>query len=105
MDVFLDAYGPVTSPSVMFVSGVRTRQGPKRASNPRSPTSTQAVSGVTRSARARPLEPSGGHLRTGSMRAGTCLCQGVPANSSRQFEEVREFGATPGTTVWPSSPV
>ena len=51
------------------------------------------------------LEPRRGHAPTGSMRAGTCLCQGVPANSSRQLDEVSELGATPGTTVSPSSAV
>ena len=50
--VFQNAYGPVTSTPVMFVSGVRTCQGPKRASKASSPTSTHAVAGVTRNGRA-----------------------------------------------------
>ncbi len=39
---------------------------------------------------------------TRSMRAGTCLCQGVPTKGSRSSAAVSSFGATP-VTVSPAS--
>ncbi len=33
-----------------------------------------------------------------SIRAGTCLCQGVPASQSRRSDAVSSFGGTPCTT-------
>ncbi len=40
-----------------------------------------------------------------STRAGTCLCHGVPAYSSRHCDEVSSLGATPGMTARPSPSV
>lgn len=40
--------------------------------------------------------------RIRSTRAGTCLCHGVPAYSSRHCDEVSSFGATPGTIDRPA---
>jgi len=45
--VFSNEYGPVTATAATLARGVRTRQGPYRASRSSSPTSTHARSGVT----------------------------------------------------------
>jgi len=50
-----------------------------------------------------PVNADPGH--NASIRAGTCLCHGVPANSSRQSDEVREFGAIPVISVFPPASV
>ena len=49
-------------------------------------------------------DPSPGQA-TRSMRAGTCLCQGVPAMGSRSALAVSSLGATPTTPSAPSRPV
>ncbi len=57
--------------------------------------------------RCGPEAGQAGTLATGirSTRAGTCLCHGVPAYSSRHCDEVSSLGATPGTTARPSPSV
>ena len=40
---------------------------------------------------------------TASIRAGTCLCHGVPAYASRHSVDVNALGATPGTDRLPSA--
>src|SRR6202158_3057525 len=53
---------------------------------------------------ARPaMEARTTHQATSSIRAGTCLCHGVPASQSRCSEAVSSFGATPWTTARPLS--
>ena len=49
------------------------------------------------------LPPLDEAASTRSSRAGTCLCQGVPARKSRCVRSVSSLGATPARTIVPSA--